>query len=322
MQRMEPSPDLLDRAIGALVGTAVGDALGAGYEFDTYVDPADVAMLPGKLTGRPAGHWTDDTDMAMAIALAASEHGTLKTQLAQTRVAENFLAWYASQPPDVGMQTRAVLGACHEPHTMIDVAARFQSQRPEAAGNGSLMRTAPVALADLDDLVVVAESAAMISALTHPHLDAQDACVLWSVAIALGVSGSPSLRESMNGALTYIDPRREARWRDILKEAEECGLDDLVPNGWVVRALQAAWRAALEGERSDPAVAYANGVRFAISLGDDTDTIAAIAGGLLGAHYGASTIPTAWRTHLAGWPAGYGNDELSNLAVQLVTGAN
>jgi len=69
-------------------------------------------------------------------------------------------------------------------------------------------------------------------------------------------------------------------------------------------------------------VAYANGVRFAISLGDDTDTIAAIAGGLLGAHYGASTIPTAWRTHLAGWPAGYGNDELSNLAVQLVTGAN
>jgi ADP-ribosylglycohydrolase len=322
MKLMEPSPDLLDRAIGALVGTAVGDALGAGYEFDTYVDPTDVEMLPGRLTGRPAGNWTDDTDMAMAIALAASEHGTLTTQVAQTQVAENFLAWYASQPPDVGMQTRAVLRACHEPHTMNEVAAKFQSQRPDAAGNGSLMRTAPVALADLEDLEGVAESAAAISALTHPHLDAQDACVLWSVAIALGVNGSPSLCESMNGALAYVDPRREARWRDILTEAEECELEDLAPNGWVVRALQAAWRAALEVEQSDPAVAYADGVRFAISLGDDTDTIAAIAGGLLGAHYGALTIPTEWRAHLAGWPTGYGNDELSKLAVQLVTGAN
>ena len=322
MTLMHLSAECHDRAVGALTGTAVGDALGAGYEFEDFVDPATIEMLPGKLTGRPAGHWTDDTDMAMAIALAAAEYGTLTTEAARTRVAENFLAWFASNPPDVGMQTRAVLGACGEPRNMMDVAASFQARRPDAAGNGSLMRTAPVALADCNNLADVANSAAAISALTHPHRDAQDACVLWSVAIALGVAGSPSLRESMDTALTYLEPHSETRWRDLLTEAEECDLMHLAPNGWVVRALQSAWRAAVEVEHADPTLAFADGVRFAISLGDDTDTIAAIAGGLLGAHFGASSIPRSWRTNLAGWPKGYGNDELSALAVTLVNSAN
>ena len=319
---MELSPFVLDRAVGALVGTAVGDALGAGYEFAHHVNVDEITMLPGLLTGRPAGHWTDDTDMAMGIALAAQQHGTLATSGALTSVGEQFLAWFASNPPDVGMQTRAVLRDCHDPATMSDVAARFQSHHPDAAGNGSLMRTAPVALANYNDLSAVAEAAAAISALTHPHHDAQDACVLWSIAIARGISGSPSVRESMNVALTYIDPRRESRWRDLLTDAEECERDELSPNGWVVRALQAAWRAAIEVEQSEPSQAYADGVRFAISLGDDTDTIAAIAGGLLGAHYGASTIPPTWRINLSGWPAGYGDTELTKLARNLVTGAN
>ena len=318
---MELFPQYHDRAIGALIGTAVGDALGAGYEFEDFVDPSDIDMLPGKLTGRPAGHWTDDTDMAMAIALAAVEYGTLTIEAAHTRVAENFLSWFASHPPDVGIQTRAVLSACGDPRAMFEVASKFQARRPDAAGNGSLMRTAPVALADCNNLTAVAKSAAAISALTHPHRDAQDACVLWSVATALGVTGSPSLRESMTIALSYLEPESEARWRSIVAEAEECDLSHLVPNGWVVRALQAAWRAAVEVEHADPTLAYADGVRFAISLGDDTDTIAAIAGGLLGAHFGASTIPLSWRTNLAGWPEGYGNDELSALAVTLAKGA-
>lgn len=319
---MKRMPDVLDRAIGALIGTAVGDALGSGYEFASPVEINDVTMLPGRLTGRPAGSWTDDTDMAVGIALAAQQHGTLATPDALTSVGENFLAWFASHPPDVGIQTRAVLGRCLNAATMSDVAATYQAERPDSAGNGSLMRTAPVALADLDDLDATARAAASISALTHPHRDAQDACVLWSVAIAVGVGGSSSVRDSMNIALTYVDVDRAARWRELLIEAEQCERDFLAPNGWVVRALQAAWRAVMSVENAEPSRAYADGVRCAISLGDDTDTIAAIAGGLLGAHYGASTVPPVWRANLSGWPAGYGNEELTELAQQLVNGTN
>ena len=310
--------DFSDRAMGALLGTAVGDALGAGYEFAYRVDVTDVTMLPGRLTGRPAGHWTDDTDMAMAIALAARQHGTLDSHHALNTVAENFLEWYASNPPDVGMQTRAVLSRSQNAAGMAEVASDYQAERPDAAGNGSLMRTAPVALANLSDLATVAKTAREISSLTHPHPDAQDACALWSVAIAVGVSGSPSPRNSMNVALTYLHSARVAKWREILNEAERCELSALAPNGWVIRALQAAWRATVEAEHSDVSQRFSDGVRFAISLGDDTDTIAAITGGLLGAHYGASTIPVEWCTDLSGWPDGYGEQQLRELALNLV----
>lgn len=318
-----PMPDslsLIDRAEGVLIGTAVGDALGAGYEFDEVVQPEAVAMRPGRLTGRPAGHWTDDTDMAMGIALAARECGSLDSPVALTRIAENFLAWFASHPPDVGIQTRSVLSQCIHPETLTDVAFAYQARHPDAAGNGSLMRTAPVALADFDRPEVVARTAMSVSALTHPHRDAQQACALWSVAIAEGLRGSPSLRHSMNNALDYLEINDRERWTGLLVRAEECDPRELAPNGWVVRAFQAAWRACCESGEVQQEDAFRRGVTYAIALGDDTDTIAAIAGGMLGAHLGANGIPTKWRRDLAGWPIGYGDAELAALARSIVSG--
>ena len=100
----QPSASLFDRAAGALLGSAVGDALGAGYEFYEPDDIDDVEMRPGILTGRPAGSWTDDTDMAWCVATAAAEGCDLTTSEGLERVAELFLQWYESDPRDVGVQ--------------------------------------------------------------------------------------------------------------------------------------------------------------------------------------------------------------------------
>ncbi|MGH8981626.1 MAG: ADP-ribosylglycohydrolase family protein [Acidimicrobiales bacterium] len=137
----------------------------------------------GALTGRPAGSWTDDTDMAVGIATVAARGHRLDKAEGQALVAEQFLSWYADHPPDIGNQTRAVLSSTTDPALLSEVAAAYQKSHPDATGNGSLMRTGPVALAHLGDDEALATAARAISALTHPHDLAGDACVLWCIAI-------------------------------------------------------------------------------------------------------------------------------------------
>ena len=110
-QQIKLTPVELDRAAGVLVGGAVGDALGAGYEFRSPCPADKVQLLPGALTGRPAGSWTDDTDMAVGIAQVASTGARLDQVEGRRAVAARFGAWYASRPPDIGNQTRAALSA-------------------------------------------------------------------------------------------------------------------------------------------------------------------------------------------------------------------
>ncbi|MGH9108836.1 MAG: ADP-ribosylglycohydrolase family protein, partial [Acidimicrobiales bacterium] len=85
---------------GVLVGAAVGDALGAGYEFGVPCPPEAVEMRRGALTGRPAGSWTDDTDMSVCVAQAAAKGLALDSPEGLRAVAEGFLGWYADKPPD------------------------------------------------------------------------------------------------------------------------------------------------------------------------------------------------------------------------------
>ena len=306
---MTPNPQtstrILDRAIGTVVGCAIGDALGAGYEFTGPRDPASIEMLPGRLTSRPPGQWTDDTEMTLAVLMAQA--GRFASP------AEGFLAWYATSPPDVGNQTRSILSATTEPSAMAKVSEAFQQRNPDAAGNGSLMRTGTVALSHLGNSDAIIQSARETSALTHAHEDAQDACVLWSLAIDRGVRGVGTWRANMEFALEQLPIERVELWRERLADAERVTLDQLSPNGWVVAALQAAWRSIVASASDSGARHFEQGVRFAVSLGDDTDTVAAIAGAYLGAHYGASLMPFASREHLAGWPSG-AEYELATLA--------
>ena len=170
------------------------------------------------------------------------------------------------------------------------------------------MRTAPVALAYLDDETALVEAARAVSELTHYDPEAGDACVLWCTAIRHAIlTGKLDARIGLG----HIPSERRDLWASRLDEAETSQPSAFAAkNGWVVAALQGAWSAIVNTPVpvEDPAseVFRADRLRLALEAavrgGGDTDTVAAIAGGLLGAAYGASAVPSRWRLALQGWP--------------------
>src|SRR3954471_16447915 len=99
----------MDRAVGALLGAAAGDALGVPYEFGQTRLGDRAEMLGGGLGGIAPGQWSDDTEMACVIAEVAADGLDLRSEEALERIAQGFLRWYAENPPDIGIQTRHVL---------------------------------------------------------------------------------------------------------------------------------------------------------------------------------------------------------------------
>lgn len=303
---MKLSTAQLDRAVGTLLANAAGDALGAPYEFEPARGPElEVAMVGGGAFGWQRGEWTDDTSMAIAIAEVAATAVDLRDDAALTAIVTRWHGW-AQTATDVGNQTRAVLGATARAGltatNALIAAHEFHESRRHSAGNGSLMRTSPVALAYLDDEDALADAAARISALTHYDTDAQEACVLWSLAIRHAVlTGELDVRVGLD---RLADDRRDL-WAERLDVAERSKPSDFRNNGWVVEALQAAWCAIATTPVPDDNLA-ADHLRLALDAavrsGNDTDTVAAIAGGLLGARWGASAVPGVWRRVLNGWP--------------------
>lgn len=299
----------LDRAVGALLGTAAGDALGAPYEFGLPRGPElEVAMVGGGIW--EPGEWTDDTAMAIAIAEIAATRGDLRTNAALDALIHRWHEW-SQHSKDVGVQTGVVLRKAIWPRLTAEsartAAAQLHSQTGRTAGNGSLMRTAPVALAYLADEAGLVEAARAVSELTHYDPIAGDACVLWCLAIRHAIlTGDLDVRIG----LPHIDPAQRGLWAKLIDHAKHSTPADFTNNGWVVEALQGAWSAIATTPVpvDDPAAGAfrADHLRLAIDAavrgGRDTDTVAAIAGGLLGATYGASAVPGEWRRLLHGWP--------------------
>jgi ADP-ribosylglycohydrolase len=317
---MRLTAEQLDRARGAILGTATGDALGAAYEFDhVKVGPEGPQMLGGGLGDFAPGEWTDDTTMAWCILDVAATGADLRSDSALTEIAVRFRTWYDAGPLDIGNQTHAILAGAGPTPTgdaMTATSYDLHARTGHTAGNGSLMRTAPVALAHLGDPEALVEAARKISALTHYDRIAQSGCALWSLAIRHAIiSGEFDLP----AGLSLLDRDSAAYWAERLHEAEDGEPMTFRPNGWVVTALQAAWSAIVHtpipDERSESHLAGALGT--AISIGDDTDTVAAIAGGLLGARWGVAAIPLEWRQILHGYP-GLTGDQLVALVDRTV----
>jgi len=294
---------LSDRIEGALLATAAGDALGAPYEFE----PARGPELPVEMVGGgpwAPGEWTDDTAMAIAIAEVAATGADLRDAEAQDAIVARWHEWSLGAK-DVGIQTRSVLHAAARGGVITAAGARAASavlheETGRTAGNGSLMRTAPVALAYLDDEDAMIEAARAISELTHFDPDATDAVILWCCAIRHAVL---TTQLDVRVGLDHLDADRRQLWANRLAEAEKSRPADFPKNGWVVQALQAAWSAitatAADGHGPEH---LRRGIDAAVRSGNDTDTVAAIAGGLLGAAYGGSAVPLQWRSLLHGWP--------------------
>jgi ADP-ribosylglycohydrolase len=307
------TPAQLDRAAGVLVGMAAGDALGAGYEFET--PPVKPEMIGGGLGPWDPGEWTDDTQMALCVAEV-----TASGRLDPGSVGERFLGWLRGGPSDVGIQTRAVLGGARHAGELVDRAAKYFKANPRgSAGNGSLMRTAPVALAHLDDDAALVRAAMEISGLTHADPVAGEACVIWCVAIDRAIR--EGRLDGVRDGIDLLPDDRRKFWFERIDEAVRNPPESFSPNGYVVTALQAAYAAITQTAvpEEQPCRHLVDALEAAVRIGDDTDTVAAIAGALLGARWGATAVPLEWKAKLHGWP-GYGVADLVRLAVLTARG--
>lgn len=226
-------------------------------------------------------------------------------------VVRAWTAWGAAAK-DVGAQTSSVIAAARRLASVAGrskvhaadfntAAADFHARTGRSAGNGSLMRTAPLALAYLDrDPSELMAAAGVMSALTHADPDAQEACGLWCVAIRKAVlTGVLDVR----AGLPLLPAERAGVWLERIETAERSRPRDFSNNGWVVEAFQGAWSAIHYAGLSASGPAHLRAaLEDAVRGGRDTDTVAAIAGGLLGAAYGYTAVPFEWRQRLHGWP--------------------
>ncbi|MEV5784312.1 ADP-ribosylglycohydrolase family protein [Streptomyces sp. NPDC052287] len=322
-----------DRAAGVLLGAAVGDALGVPYEFEARLrDDQQPRMIGGGLGPYEPGEYSDDTQMQVCIAEVAADGTDLRTPEALDAIAANFQGWLSGGASDVGSQTRAVLGTASSTSrapgvAMLAAARSLTAGNNRSAGNGSLMRTGIVALGHLGDAAEMAEAAVAVSALTHPDPDCADACVLWCSGIRTAVLHGTF--DGVRAGLDLIPAERREVWAKRLDEAEANPPHHFANNGWVVHALQAAWSAITRtavpelspAENAFPAQHFGLALEAAVRAGTDTDTVAAIAGALLGARWGCSGIPLEWQQAVHGWPGLTGAD-LVRLAVRAARGGS
>ncbi|MGZ4149379.1 MAG: ADP-ribosylglycohydrolase family protein [Actinomycetota bacterium] len=280
-----------ERAEGAILGLAVGDALGAPFEFrrrPDVPDPLPAFTLPWN--GLPAGTWTDDTAMARNLWTSLLAHdGALDLDDLLAR----HLTWFETSPPDVGNLTRRVLTGYRDGDPY---AARtyWETKGPEvSAGNGSVMYCVPLGVVCAYEPERLLEEAPALSALTHWDERCRTACLAVTLAAAALVRGerAPGVVRAAVAGVADRDGGEElehlvdAAGRDRPLDGPDMGL--------------CLFTAAIALQVAVEAAGFAEGLRYVVSLGGDTDTNAAVAGGLLGARDGADTIPAEWRARLA-----------------------
>ncbi|MGW0748592.1 ADP-ribosylglycohydrolase family protein [Streptomyces sp. NPDC002587] len=300
----------LDRAVGAVLGSAVGDALGAPYEFG----PAGQLSARGEEM-RGGGGWdpgeaTDDTQMAVLVGESLLEHGGLELP----DVFGRFQRWAAGRPKDIGLQTEDVL-TNGEPW---DLAAALHFQiNARAAGNGSLMRAATSAVyfagAGREGTMGAARR---IAALTHGDRAAWEGTAVLHELVRVALDGADPLA-ALPATLASVHPDHRERYGRVLDPAWHPGLATEF-NGAVWPCLgSAVWALRTTG-------GFAQAVRAAVDLGGDTDTVAAVTGTLAGARYGERSVPERWAAALHVPLPGFGDrvldaEDLRGLARRLAS---
>jgi ADP-ribosylglycohydrolase len=277
-----------DRAIGCLLGLAVGDAVGTAVEFvprDTFPPLTD--MIGGGPFGLAPGEWTDDTTMALCLAETLVETGTvdLKDFLARLRGwLENGENTVPGRCFDIGRTTRGAIEAF-----IADGWAGATNQHEDAAGNGSLVRLAPLAIQMANDARTAVDLARRQSRATHANVDCQDACALFTAQLIDALNGADkdaATRQRVMALAPGVLVISAGEWREKTREQIRSG-------GYVIDTFEAALWAVWRTDN------FRDAVLAAANLGDDADSVAAVAGQLAGALYGASAIPNEWLEKLA-----------------------
>jgi len=275
---------LSERYRGSLLGLACGDAVGTSVEFmprGTFEPVTD--MLGGGPFQLKAGQWTDDTSMALCLA----ESLLCKQGFDPADQMTRYLNWWTSgylsatgECFDIGLTVREALAAFQ------DHGDPFAgSTSAFSAGNGSLMRLAPLVLFYFPDLQRVDDFARQSSRTTHGAQEAIECCVVLARAISQALSGAPKTQLLSVSSAGLCMPCVVAIAQGDYREKTRA---QITGSGYCVASLEAALWCVLTTD------SFAAAVLAAANLGDDADTTAAIAGQLAGAHYGVQGIPVAW----------------------------
>ncbi len=285
-----------DRFRGCLLGLAAGDALGTALEFKrpgTFQPIHD--MIGGGPFGLKPGQWTDDTSMALCLAASLIERGGFDAKDQMNR----YLRWYRD-----GYLSST--GDCFDiGNTVASALSRFRNTEEPysgttdemSAGNGSLMRLAPVPMYFAGDAAEAIDRSADSSRTTHGAKEAVDSCRYFAGLLVGALKGV--------GKETLLAPHYcpvEGLWeRSPLAERIACigggSFKDRNPpaikgTGYVVQSMEAALWALHKSQD------FREGALLAVNLGDDADTTGAIYGQIAGAHYGSEAIPAEWRERL------------------------
>jgi ADP-ribosylglycohydrolase len=279
-----------DRFRGCLLGLAAGDAVGTTLEFrqrGTFEPLTD--MVGGGPFRLLPGQWTDDTSMALCLATSLVERNGFDARDQM----ERFCSW-----ADRGYLSST--GTCFDiGNTVVAALRRFQltaepyagSSDPHTAGNGCIMRLAPIPMYFFPVLEEAERYAAESSRTTHGATECLDACRLLSRIICRALLGRPKEEVAYGDSASFAGTEKiVAIARGTYKEKSEA---DVCGSGYVVESLEAAMWCFTRAD------SFADAILMSANLGDDADTTAAVCGQVAGAYYGASGIPASWLERLA-----------------------
>ncbi len=279
-----------DRFQGCLLGLACGDAVGTAVEFMPRGSfPPVRDMIGGGPFQLLPGQWTDDTSMALCLADSLVEKRTHNPQDQM----ERYLRWR-----DEGYQSST--GTCFDiGNTIADALRQFEetgnpiagSTDPWSAGNGSLMRLAPIPLFYAENPEKAEYFSGESSRTTHGAVECVDACrLLGWILLAI-------LRGDAKDVCLFTEDtesKYSAKVQEIAKGSYRNKTDNQIKgSGYVVESLEAALWSFWKTD------SYEDAVLRAVNLGDDADTTAAVCGQVAGAYYGLRGIPDKWLSQLA-----------------------
>lgn len=284
-------PEILkDRFRGCLVGLAVGDAVGTTLEFQprgSFLPITD--MVGGGPFHLNPGEWTDDTSMALCLGVSLTTHKDFDAYDQLSRYIQWHDKGYLSSTGecfDIGRTTfNALESFRHRRNTCAE------NTEARSAGNGSIMRLAPIPMFYFGDIDRAEEYAGMSSQTTHANKECIDACRLLSRMLYACLMGVRMRRVLLAGIGQSYTPSIQ-NLSDPANYLSKTSAD-ISGSGYVVKSLEAAlWVFA-------NTTSYKEAVLMAANLGDDADTTAAIVGQLAGAYYGFQNIPEEWVNKLA-----------------------
>ena len=281
--------ELVSRQRGCLLGLACGDAVGTTVEFcDRGSFPPVTDMTGGGPFKLPVGAWTDDTSMALCLASSLVELGRFDAADQMRRYCQWYENGYLSSTGrcfDIGLTVRGAL-------------ARFQQSGnpfsgrpdPQSAGNGCIMRLAPVPIFFHPDAADAVHWSGESSRTTHGAPECVESCQLWAAMICVALAGG-----SKDEILLGHDKSRyqSAKVRAIAAgEYRGKSAEAISGSGYVIHCLEASvwcfWKST----------SFRDAVLLAVNLGDDADTTGAVCGQIAGAFYGEDGIPAEWLARL------------------------